>query len=95
MALHDERQRLEALKLAVQHKIGAFGKLDAEQREWFAAWREDRPRIDYEAMINSTDEIGQGLRSDIKRILYGDMPLIIAGDTDEQANEKWQRFMQR
>ncbi|TPK17743.1 hypothetical protein [Mesorhizobium sp. B2-5-7] len=95
MALHDERQRLEALKLAVQRKVGAFGKLDAEQREWLAAWREDQPPVDYATMINNAGEVGDGLRSDIRRVLYGDVPTILVTDTDAQANEKWQRFMGR
>lgn len=46
-------------------------------------------------MINSTDEIGQGLRSDIKRILYGDVPTILANDTDAEGAEKWTRYLER
>ncbi|RUV57355.1 hypothetical protein EOA64_26435 [Mesorhizobium sp. M1A.F.Ca.IN.022.02.1.1] len=93
MALRDEWQRLDGLKLAVQRKIGAFGKLDAEQREWFSGWREDQPPVDYATMINNPDEIGAGLRSDIKRILYGDVPQILMADTDEQAAEKWRKSL--
>lgn len=95
MALHDERQRLEALQFAVQRKIGALGKLDAEQRKWLAAWREDQPAFDYAATIISTDEIGQGLRSDIRRVLYNDVPQILVTDTEAEAASKWTRYLER
>lgn len=46
-------------------------------------------------MINDPSELGEGLRSDIKRVLYGDGPQILAIDTDAQANEKWKRYLER
>jgi len=95
MALHDERKRLEALKVAVHRKLGPFGRLDAEQREWLAAWREDQPQPDYASMINSEDEIGEGIRGDIRRILYGDFPMILATDTEAEAGNKWTRYLGR
>ncbi|TGS46399.1 MULTISPECIES: hypothetical protein [unclassified Mesorhizobium] len=95
MALRDERKRLEALFDAVRRKAGPLARLDDEQRAWFAAWREDQPTFDYAATINSTDEIGEGLRGDIRRVLYGDVPTILASDTDAQAAEKWTRYLER
>ncbi|TJV67890.1 MAG: hypothetical protein E5X76_32015 [Mesorhizobium sp.] len=90
----DERRRLDALFDAVRRKAGPLAQLDDEQREWLAAWQEDQPPVDYATMINHT-EIGQGLRGDIKRVLYGGLPQILVTDTDAQANDKWQRFMER
>jgi hypothetical protein len=94
MALRDERKRLDALTLALRRRAGAFGQLDDEQREWLTAWREDQPPFNYE-MINADDENGEGLRSDIKRILYGEMPTILVTDTEAMVSEKWQRYMER
>lgn len=94
MALYrDERKRLDALFDAVRRKAAPMGRLDAEQREWLVAWREGQQPFDYAA--NSTDEIGAGLRSDIKRILYGDVPQILITDTDATAGDKWQRYLER
>ncbi|TPL16958.1 hypothetical protein FJ945_26080 [Mesorhizobium sp. B2-4-9] len=96
MALHDERRRIEALFDAVRRRAGAFGQLDDEQREWLAAWREDQPPFDYETMINATDrDSGEGLRSDIRRVLYGEVPTILVTDTEAMAGEKLQRYLGR
>ncbi|RWM96175.1 MAG: hypothetical protein EOR86_13280 [Mesorhizobium sp.] len=91
----NERQLLAALKLAVRRKAGPRARLDDEQREWLAAWQEGQPPVDYATMINDPSELGEGLRSDIKRVLYGDGPQILAIDTDAQANEKWKRYLER
>lgn len=93
MALRDERKRLNALFDSVLRKAGPMGQLDAEQREWLAAWREDQPSVDYAAMINADGDVGEGLRSDIKLVLYGHVPTILATDTDAQASEKWHRYL--
>ncbi|TGU93051.1 hypothetical protein EN794_031770 [Mesorhizobium sp. M00.F.Ca.ET.151.01.1.1] len=95
MALRDERRRLDVLFDAIRRKAGPLARLDDEQRAWLTAWQEDQPPFDYGTMINSTDEIGQGLRSDIKRILYGDVPTILANDTDAEGAEKWTRYLER
>ncbi|TGQ47614.1 hypothetical protein [Mesorhizobium sp. M00.F.Ca.ET.216.01.1.1] len=95
MALYrDERRRLDALFDAVRRKAGPLARLDDEQREWLVAWQQDQLH-DYETMINDTGEIGEGLRSDIRRVLYGDVPQILVTDTDAQAAEKWTRFLER
>ncbi|TIS85496.1 hypothetical protein [Mesorhizobium sp.] len=91
----DERRRLDALFDAVRRKAGPLGRLDQEQREWLSAWREDQPTFDYATMINSTDEIGQGLRSDIRGVLYGDVPLVLATDTESEAATKWTEYLGR
>lgn len=105
MARHDDlRRRLEALRLAVQRKAGPLGRLDDEQRAWLAEWRQQQrecdapssPEESYAAMIDNTDrEIGEGLRNDIKHVLYGDIPQILKSDTEAQAADKWARYLDR
>ena len=97
MARHDDlRQRLEALKLAVQRKVGPLGRLDDEQRAWLAEWRQQQPFIDYETRMNNADhDADSGMRSDIKRVLHGDVPQILATDTDDQANDKYTIYIGR
>lgn len=94
MALRDERKRLDALFDAVRRKAGPLARLDDEQRNYLAAWQEDQTR-DYETMIDSTGELGEGLRGDIKRVLYGDVPTILVTDTDAEAAAKWTRYLER
>ncbi|MER9854538.1 MULTISPECIES: hypothetical protein [unclassified Mesorhizobium] len=95
MALHDERRRIEALFVAVRRKAGAFGRLNDEQRDWLAEWQKHRPPFEYEAFLNSEDDNSGPLRSDIRQLLYGDVPQILMTDTDATAGDKWQRYLER
>ncbi|WP_353641397.1 hypothetical protein [Mesorhizobium sp. WSM2239] len=93
MTLRDERRRLDELQRAVRRKVGAFGRLSDEQRDWLAAFRQQQPPFDYAMMIDG-DDIGEGLRSDVHRVLFGSVPVITANDTEATANKKWQRYME-